>query len=283
MNNTIALLHFDDPNNIVKDEVSKNKWNIIGSGLSINSTNAKFGNALQFNGTESYLQLQGGITLGGGDFTIDWWGVGKGNYNRNSGWWRFFDFNMNKNSESCRVFAGVYAGQSQQMFFNINNTSSSSSSCNLSALHHYALTYNWNLKQYKTYIDGVLKGTFNATLPKSTFTYTLIGMSNHTVDSYLLGTIDEFRVSDCIRWTSNFTPPTQQYIYGPYAEFPSNLDGTYTTAPNKLKYYYKVKFEQGPYTQTSNVVNYETTRILSVLRKILIINILYKYMRSLNF
>lgn len=59
---------------------------------------------------------------------------------------------------------------------------------------------------------------------------------------------------------------------------PTTVDGTYTTAPNKMKYFYKVNFNK-----SGNVVNYETTRILSVLRKILIINILYKYIRSLNF
>ena len=74
-------------------------------------------------------------------------------------------------------------------------------------------------------------------------------------------------------------------IDGLFVALPSNItNSTYTTAPNKLTYYYQVKFIQtDQITETSNVVNYETTRILSVLRKILIINILYKLIRYRNF
>ena len=64
---------------------------------------------------------------------------------------------------------------------------------------------------------------------------------------------------------------------------PSETIGKYDKSPNGLVYYYRVRYIYGGYVNNSNVVNYETTRILSVLRKILIINILYKYMRSLNF
>ena len=64
---------------------------------------------------------------------------------------------------------------------------------------------------------------------------------------------------------------------------PTDYLGTYDKSPNGLKYKYRVSYKYEGFKDGRNVVNYETTRILSVLRKILIINILYKLIRYRNF
>ena len=65
-----ALLHFDDDSNPWKDECG-NVWETYGTPT-ISETNAKFGKAAYFNGS-SYVYRYGDWSLGGQDFTIDFW------------------------------------------------------------------------------------------------------------------------------------------------------------------------------------------------------------------
>ena len=287
MQYTKILCHFDDPNNIGKNECGNNHFS-ISETLGLTNTNAKFGSALNLTGALKQGLYMKNFPLGGESFTIDFWAFmsGGGNY-----YAPLFSSYNSENRFMCleRYIWDMNGYQTTGWSYSSNNV-----------LNHWAICYNHTTKKIMLYKNGILQNTSNSVIFTTQANYHLSigavnwgsGKINDPVPdsngisprNSLEGRIDEFRYSKGIcRWTSNFTPPTQQYIYGPYAEFPSNYSGEYITAPNKLKYYYKVYFEQGPYTQTSNVVNYETTRILSVLRKILIINILYKYIRSLNF
>ena len=67
--NTLALLHFNDKDNVLKDEIGKLNWNIDRDVVSINSDITKFGNSLNVSGgiiKSSNFQLDG-------DLTIDFW------------------------------------------------------------------------------------------------------------------------------------------------------------------------------------------------------------------
>lgn len=61
------------------------------------------------------------------------------------------------------------------------------------------------------FIDGVLKATWNFPYTiGSTYTYGL-DISNFEA-GYGLNSLDELRISNVARWTSNFTPPTAPYV-----------------------------------------------------------------------
>ena len=279
-----TLLHFDDSNNVLKDECSNITWKTSGTN-NVNIGNAKFGKALQFTGN-NYIYTDD-IVIGGQDFTIDFWGYMSTSAKHYA---RFVDFNnknWNRRSE-CLWFGRQ--GSTNSLFYETSRNETqnlyviSNTNTIFNSLHHYAIVYTQSNKTHKVYIDG--KEVFNLSwdFPRISRRL-LIGYSNmpSSGDGCLVGTMDEFRISDGIaRYTSNFTPPTQQFIYGPYAEFPNPISGTYDKSPNGLKYNYRVRFEQGPWTETSNVVNYETCqklRLLMYLYKILIISIFLKTLK----
>lgn len=58
-----CMLHFDD--DILKDEISGNEWEIFRGNPTLTTQNAKFGKAIYFDGS-SAIKLKNGLTLGGG-------------------------------------------------------------------------------------------------------------------------------------------------------------------------------------------------------------------------
>ena len=73
--NTVALLHFDDSTNILKDEIGKFSWISYGS---INLGQGKFNDALLLDATsEKYFYTEKDYSIldmsPGNDFTIDFW------------------------------------------------------------------------------------------------------------------------------------------------------------------------------------------------------------------
>ena len=284
MQYTKILLHFNDSSNPWKDEAG-NEWITSGSPT-IQTTDAKFGSALRINNNYScFIRNKNTIRFGDGDFTIDFWH--KSYYVRQ--WGDLFavttrlDFaNEGDNPTLFDVQMSSYSGNIQIHRPENNQQNVLQVNVNPSQLHHYAIVYNSSLKTLSVYVDGVLNRSGSFTV-RPIDAYFCIGndMSNSTENNNA-ALFDEFRYSTCQRWTSNFTPPAQQYIYGPYAQFPDTRFGTYDKSPNGLKYRYRVRFEQGPYTTTSNVVNYETCqklRLLMYLYKILIISIFLKTLK----
>ena len=187
-----------------------NIWN-LENGAAVSATNAKFGNALQLTGSSNaYIELSGGITLGGSDFTIDWWGVMNsttGNYGR-----MVNIFNaMNSNTD------GIYfCKQSTTSAAHVRWTASVSVTniaYTFGTLHHHALVYVHAENKGYLFIDGVLTNTTTVTIPAVLRKYCWLGSNNMTSEGKFDGTIDEFRISNVARWTADFTPPTAAYGY----------------------------------------------------------------------
>lgn len=207
---TCLLLHFNE--SVSKDECN-NKLSVSGS-LSLSESNAKFNKACYFNGS-SFLKLTNGITLGGQDFTTDFWAYPIKNTDNNNPWRRFFSF-----SEGAGDSMGV--GQGFHIDLNNNNNTlrfdlvkgTNMSMTYLDQLAHYAIVYNYNLKEAKAYINGICQMTIeNVDLPRIKFPIAYIGQYNGNNGNYYFhGYISEFRISDGImRWTSDFTPPDSPY------------------------------------------------------------------------
>ena len=78
--------------------------------------------------------------------------------------------------------------------------------------HIAVVCHNWNVM---IFIDGYLKGEGllkSSILPS--YSLRLGGQNRRDGDPLysIKSKIDEFRVSDIARWTSNFTPPTKPYV-----------------------------------------------------------------------
>ena len=252
MQYTKALLHFDKTNNLAWDEITSNEYETPKIGYQ--PGDAKFG----ISGIKVAANCDGVLSkttfnIFQKDWTLEYWGTGGSSVH-------FYRKDLGYANGRGGLFL-IETGIGGCFYGNPNNGTYSGnyiSNCiirNPTSWTHRAIVYNASNSTVSFYENGILKRTANTQPCANTGYIFHTGLT--TNGTY--GSLDEFRLSIGIqRYTANFTPPTQQFIYGPYAEFPSNLDGTYTTAPNKLKYYYKVYFEQGPYTQTSNVVNYVT-------------------------
>ena len=279
MQYTKSLLHFDKTNDLTWDEIRSNEFETPESPAYYQAGEAKFGTSGLKVAVTNAASIRSKTTFNifQKDWTLEYWTKGGGSVH-------FYRKDLGYGSGRGGLFL-FETGNGGCYYGNPNNGTYSGSyisnvvTRNPSNWTHHAIVYNASNSTVSFYENGTLKRSVSTQPCANTGYVYSIGSGTNSV----AGSIDEFRLSiGIMRYTNNFTPQTQQHIYGPYAEFPSNLDGTYTTAPNKLKYYYKVKFEQGPYTQTSNVVNYETCqklRLLMYLYKILIISIFLKTLK----
>lgn len=250
MQYTKSLLLFDDSNNIVKDRANKITYTKVGSPV-LTTENAKFKYAMKTT-TNQYLKSNQQIMFGDQDFTAEmfvaWHSL---NTNFQLCWTAGFD-----NTTNNRIEFGKSTGTNEFLYGHSYNYSVKGLSVN--KIYHIAYCYNFANKQLIFYVDGKKLATLNYTVPQvNRWMYIGVDCNAFNVPTNL--NISEFRLSLGInRYPTEFTPPTQQFVYGPYAEFPKTITGTYDRSPNGLKYSYRVRFEQGPYTETSNVVNYVT-------------------------
>ena len=79
----------------------------------------------------------------------------------------------------------------------------------LNQWHHYALTYNGTT--LNLYIDGVSRGTQNKTLNTTGSVFPIGGSEHSGFGENFKGRISNFRVSDNVRYSANFDPPTQPF------------------------------------------------------------------------
>ena len=278
-NGFITLLHFDNMNNPLEDDVKNNPvtWTKAGNGLNglIVNAQSKYGSysfkpEKNYNNPSNYAQCT--LDLRNMDFTIDIW-----------------SYKTSTDTVNDRILP-ITMSNGYRKPLTLSNLETGNGSCPTSSDRHSSNTWNLNTISYKLndkkwyyFLNGNLQQSesIEQTLLSAITLY--LNKSEFSGSHLFTGYLDELSIRSGVAYNSNFTVPTKRFFAGLYAEFPNTINGEYDRSPNGLKYKYRVRFEQGPYTETSNVVNYETTRILSVLRKILIINILYKYIRSLNF
>lgn len=204
---TLLLLHGEDltDSSIYGVPVSNN-------GVVASATQSKFGGkSLYFNGN-SNLNIAGSyIIFGKSDFTIDWWeyrgndgtvlsyGNNGSNFSNLICTWKLDDLYMSVDGSSWAV----------------ENRDAFSTAAD-SVWRHIAVVRNGN--NLKTFTDG--KMIINISIPsidlnRPSSTH-IIGKHDET--TYFTGYIDEFRISDVARWTSDFTPPTEPYTVYQNAE-----------------------------------------------------------------
>jgi len=156
--------------------------------------------ALQLDG-KSFLQAEGGISLGGKDFTIDGWAF----IDTNCGsYGRIFEFNTEARG-SKNLILSRYGGGSD-LIFQADNNNKSVAYC-VDKLFHFAYVYEDAKETVSLYINGKLQGSIKAKLPERKYELAYIGKSSWDSDGLFVGYIYDFRITDGqALWTENFTP-----------------------------------------------------------------------------
>ena len=205
--NTLLLMHF---NNTYEDSCGNSITN-TNNLSSISYENAKFETGISSSGTDTgnqcYLYYNKIINPEVTPITIDF----------------YMKRVTNGANTGVRLGSKINAniGQDAQLGFNFNNSgyimiliANSSYTSWSTALdtgvaipsdglfHHVAITYNSGT--CKIYVDGVHKYIRTLTLPATQNGTVAVLLDHYDV-------IDELRISNVVRWTTNFTPPTSPY------------------------------------------------------------------------
>src|SRR5258706_1738240 len=220
--NTKVLLHLngaDGSTTITDDNAggSAHTWTASGNAQ-IDTVQSQFGGASGlFDGTGDVISTpdHADFTVGSGDFTIDCWfkcnapgGVVRTICAQNgAGDASTISYRIWRDATN-RIIVNVCIGLSDlqrvgtTQFTDVLNT----------GWHHLAMVRTGNI--VKLFIDGAQEGADLATVGSvnDVSAALCVGAETTSAANSWIGWIDEFRLSVGIaRWTSNFTPPTEQY------------------------------------------------------------------------
>lgn len=192
---TILLLHFDG--NII-DSTGNSIWEARGNVTY--SSDCKFGSkSIGFNNSD-IMTTNETIRPSNKNWTIDWWDKKIGSPN---GW-------IFHSESSPDVMWGLQIGiQSDGSFrFELSNGPKLSVGYMVNEWRHVAVVCSEGI--ITVYINGesIVYSQYSGSLPS--FKRNKIGYYNQSVGGFL---IDEFRISNIDRWTSDFTPLDTPYNY----------------------------------------------------------------------
>jgi hypothetical protein len=227
---TKLMLHMNgtDASTTFTDSSLSPKTVTANGNAQIDTAQSKFGGASGlFDGTGDYLSTPNSadFDFGSGDFTIDFWMRISSNP---TDYVSFLNRRVDDNNQIRFLWFGNDVSGGGRLFFRVLDggvtTTASTSGYNFipshDAWHHIAVVRTGNT--IKFFVDGTqfaVDYTFNITIPSLNAT-TLISVDTNggTSQYYLNGWLDEYRVSKGIaRWTSDFTPPTEEYAETPTA------------------------------------------------------------------
>lgn len=209
--NTLLLLHGED----LLDSSPQNRT-ITNSGVTASSEKSKFGGkSLYFNGS-AYLNVKDtAFNFGASDFTVDWWEYVVGNSATRWG--------LSINGGCGGICAGG-GGDVNKIYIGTTGTSwgisegGAAFSKTANTWVHWAFVRSGNT--FYTFRNGKL---FWSTTGSGSIYWNgsglTIGSFLYDANHYFNGYIDEFRVSNIARWTSDFTPPTRPYLTDPMTPY----------------------------------------------------------------
>lgn len=208
--NTKVLMHMNE--STFKDEVGHNVTNT--SGVTLNSTTKKFGaGSAYFNGT-SYLSVENStdFQFGSSDFTIDAW-VNLGTVASGSEAILYYKRKA-VNSFSNMVIA-INSSRQINVAISSNNSTWDILNAMLTAVvldvniwYHIAIIRNGN--NFYASINGklYLLGTSSLAISNNTANISVGGVPGFPLGYFYM---DEFRISNSARWTSDFIPNVREY------------------------------------------------------------------------
>lgn len=213
-----AWLKFD---NSATDDFMQNTVNVVGTTPAVSTTNAKNGKALQLDGT-GCLYLDN-ITMGGQDFTVDFWVYLDSTTAENS---RIFSI-RNKSTDYMMVTLQRGSGNTIKMWYSNygdctkdnGTTKHYTNSSNIGNLIHIAIVYQnkvgTSLSQptFRVYINGTQQMVTDNYAPgyiEQNCRIEIGGLCNG--NQKMIGALDEIAIHNGVRlWTGGFTPPTSSY------------------------------------------------------------------------
>lgn len=195
--------------NYPTEDIAGNLWHAYNNPTTSNG-------ALQLSGVNQWLMLDGGITLGGKDFTIR----GKFNMSSASGSYAYI-FNIHQSAGTHNNQIGIDRNNTSNTNFRFLCMGSTTSfNCTTNVEHDFEVSYAHADKTFRCFVDGVLVATKTYTLNQTTFANCWLGRSNYATDGYFAGTIDEFQIIDGIALhTQDFIPMTVAEIDALKADF----------------------------------------------------------------
>lgn len=207
-NNTIIMAHL---NNNVTDS-SQNAFTGTNNSLTFTNSGCEFSTEYcgVFNGSSSTAQYTNPTQLGTGNFTIDFWikyGASgtQGNFNKilSAG---NTEFHSSLESGTSLTFNAEVGGSSKG-YYTLSWTPT------LNTWYHLAFVRSGTT--FYEFINGVSQSysTVTAISTNNIDNYNAAFYIGADVNDshYLNGNIQEFRISNTARWTSNFTPPASPY------------------------------------------------------------------------
>lgn len=197
----------------------------LSGNTQISTSQYKFGSSsIRLDGTGDYITVtdNGNFDFGTNDFTIEWW-------QRLDALDRFaIDFRSGSSaSNKMLIYSYQYDGSADDIYLytNANRISATNSDLTANQWQHIALVRSSNTT--KLYIDGTQQG--NSYTDNNSYSHAemriwhnSIGAENYTPAGY----IDEYRVSDSARYTSNFSVPTARFTDDANTVFHLQGDGT---------------------------------------------------------
>ena len=197
---------------LVLDEIETTRWGIDGTPT-ISNVNAKFDKALQLAQNRIYRQ---DLSFDSGNFSVDFWGYIDSACPQDGVMFTMQpeDWTINgviffgRDALNSDIRIGVYTADGSQIF---NETVGFNP---IGTLNHYEIDYNYGAQNFKFFINGNLVLEKNSVNIEKIARWVLLGdllLMSNTVNYPFIGAISEFRISDCVRHSANFTPPTEKY------------------------------------------------------------------------
>lgn len=206
--NTKLLLRFDG---IIEDN-SLNKVPITNNGVISSTTQSKFGGySGYFNGGQYINISSSNLPDFNSDWTIDWWEYRTQTYNDTA---CVFNLTNGEYNNDRGILVGYTMNSNISVYIASPTTQwdissgASMGSVLVNQWVHRALVKNGN--NYYTFQNGLLITTFTSSL--SIRTDLTVGSIGNYANGlrYLFAYVDNFRISNIARWTSNFTVPTEE-------------------------------------------------------------------------
>ena len=201
-----SLLHFNNPDNLTKDEGKELAWQVDGATA---DTDGKFGSAIDLTEQKRLIANKKWDIIQTGDFTVDFWV--KVHSDTSSG--RFISTRKSSNISDALEF---YLYPSGNIFPQISFMDSSDwvfgedtgmGFVALDKWYHIAVVRQDD--NFYFFVDG--RVVWNKSHSGSL--YVSSNNSNITLGAYYSSSsvsLDEFRISDEALWTSDFTPPMHE-------------------------------------------------------------------------